>query len=415
MKKYVALILVLSLSLCLFGCDYIEKFLGNTDNTVDTEKEEKYESALALLGEKKYEEAYAVFQELGDYKDAAMHLARFHCIPVSAAEYQYVGYGGEKRYIAIGFNELNLPSRLTVTDVKGTVYNTVDLLYDENYRLIKRVDNEFGDIHIIENFYDENGNLTKKIFSHDGNTSVFEYTYDDRGNCVLSSYDFAGGQKDSYKSTYDDAGNLIESVHTGADGITFVYSYEYDGGKLIRESYGMLEGNMQYIYEYSYDENGNLVRQASIDPYDEEHSALYIKDYTYNQDGKLLNMTVGYPNNTTVVKAYYTYDSYGNIIDIFWSQHQDGELVVFNSYGYEYDGENRVIKQIYETNEKSTTTRYSYDKYGNLEESVTSGGSSFYIGYQLMYFPFDMSEEEFYEKIIVEALEVDFSIEYPEY
>ena len=90
------------------------------------------------------------------------------------------------------------------------------------------------------------------------------------------------------------------------------------------------------------------------------------------------------------------------------------------SYSYTYDDNGHLTKEVYENKEYTRSSRYSYDKYGNMVECVTENSaiqnkSSFSISYQLMYFPFDMSNEEFNNRFIIGALNFDFTIEYPDY
>ena len=69
--------MILSLSICasvFAACDF------KKDSEVDP-KDEKYQEAYALLEKRDYEAAYALFAELGNYKDEAKEAAYFRCMP----------------------------------------------------------------------------------------------------------------------------------------------------------------------------------------------------------------------------------------------------------------------------------------------------------------------------------------------
>ena len=75
MKKSIK---VASILLALITCCTV--FLTSCDGS-NRAKQKKYDNAMALIGEGKYEEAYAIFEKLGDYSNAKTELAKFRYIP----------------------------------------------------------------------------------------------------------------------------------------------------------------------------------------------------------------------------------------------------------------------------------------------------------------------------------------------
>ena len=422
MKKILAAILVLSITLCLVGCDLVGKFFGNADEVFDPEKAEKYERALALINEKEYEEAYAIFKELGDYKDSAMHLSRFHSIPVAGSEYEHVGYGGEKIFLFIEFNDINLPIKVVARDLKENIIGSISFFYNEQYNLVKKLDDSGDSITITEYEYDEKGILRKKNTKSSSSTYTNEYIYDERGNLIEYTYTTDLGERYFDKYTYDSNNNMIRHVYEGHNGYGNSESYEYDNdGNLIKEFYcSDLTGVPYTMNEYTYDSAGRLLMRSSFDLYGDPSTPHYTKKYIYDEFGKLVKMTYGNYGGSYVGIVEYSYSGSGNLYKIQGSETDNGELVEQDSYTYSYDNSNRMTKEVHEFNGITVSTRYSYDKFGNMCEIVTEDSglqkkSSTWLNYQLMYFPFDMSDEEFYDRFIVDVLDIEIIIEYPDF
>ncbi len=188
MKKTVKLILfacfmVLACALILASCDKNKETDGDGDVAVNPD----YEKAVSLIDEGNYEDAYALFKQLGDYKDSQKYLDRFHFIPIRAC-YQSED-DSETTVVFLGSN--NLPSKVA---------------------------------------YMENG-------EEDG---FDEYTYDAKGNIIQYVYTSPTDNRTVCDYSYDEKGNLIQKIHTSSYGET-TYDYMYDtNGNMIKavESYG---------------------------------------------------------------------------------------------------------------------------------------------------------------------------------
>ena len=107
MKRIVSIILcaiLLCTSCFVFASCQPEKPVEQDQNATD------YAEALRLLEEGKYEEAKALFEKLGDYKDSAEYLSKFCYLPAWIYN-DIIGKGGSYEYF---FNENNLISKYVV-------------------------------------------------------------------------------------------------------------------------------------------------------------------------------------------------------------------------------------------------------------------------------------------------------------
>ena len=79
----------------------------------------KYRQALELTEQGDYEAAYALFNELGDYKDAAEEAAKFHYIPIKETAQLISPDGTRIENLVISLNENNLPYQCIKTGENG--------------------------------------------------------------------------------------------------------------------------------------------------------------------------------------------------------------------------------------------------------------------------------------------------------
>ena len=270
MKKTIkAISILLALLTCctvfLVSCDSGSTPSGSVPTTPGTEDEstnalqEKYDNAVALIGEGKYEEAYALFEELGDFNNANTELAKFRYVPTKMTYTEIEIEDGDKEIhtssAILHYDEHNFPLQITFTNG------------DENY--------------IYDYDYDDKGNLLKEIYTdYDGSKSITDYTYDTNGNCIKEVYTYSDGDKYIYDYTYDTNGNLIKEVYTRDDGAKEVSDYTYDtNGNLIKEIYTDYDGDKS-IYDYTYDDHGNLIKEAYSEvEFDYEYSLTLETEY----------------------------------------------------------------------------------------------------------------------------------------
>ena len=355
MKKIFALLLAVSLCLCLFGCDIEEttdsekndKNEDTTEETTYSEKSEKYDEALNLITEGKYEDAYAIFEELGDFKDSEEQLAKFHYIPVDAIIKYVEGTYTEYINIDITLNDMNLIEQVYVSI--GDECANFEWEYDENGNVIKIIEDSPNiRNHTEEYVYDENGNVVRCIETYgSGSIQVYEYEYDSNNNQTQKTIIWNDGSTSEYNTSYfyDSKGNITEKVETSDLGTdtsvvsTDTYTYIYGTDDRLIKATRTSSSWGTAIMNYSYDAQGNVIQVAERESSD---------TYTY---------------------YLYEYDNNGNIVKIS----KDG----YNKW-HEYD---------FDEHGNMTELRYIYSS-GEHENVCT-------ITYKLVYIDADISDEAF--------------------
>ena len=309
----VSSLLIFTLVLSLVGCDMInsvkdkitEKVTEKVEDIVtDTVKEEAYKQAIAYLGEAKYEEAYAVFCELGDYKDAKDHLEKFCFVPsrlTAASKYSSME-------MITTFNEQKLPLTMQQT-VGEEVIDTIKYTYDENGYLIKQHQTLFEeDDRVREFFYNENDQIIKEIFTeYDGSQEITAYSFDANGNLVHMALTMSDGSVTTTAYEYDEKGNLVKETQVSESAPLYVKEYTYKNDLLTEEKHYSDE-ELTLTASYTYDALGNLLQIATDTPEGTSSTATY----TYDEKGNRITESYSDSYGDTI-EVSYTYDSYGNI------------------------------------------------------------------------------------------------------
>ena len=250
------------------------------NNPTADANETKYNEALAFIGEGKYEEAYAAFKALGNYKDTEKYLARFIYLP-SVVDYILYDRSG---VMTVTFGEFNLPSRIVsegTVGVKDGIYT-----YTDNGLVLKQAVTYEGTLLTYDYIYDASDRLIKAEYCQDGVFVSFnDYEYDENGNCIRQGYTVGETVVYNYFNTYDENGNMIK-IESEIDGVVYSFTYDEKGnrigessqdpsgtgynvvytfdeeGKLIREEYTM--GETKNVATFKYDENGNRTKQEVL-------------------------------------------------------------------------------------------------------------------------------------------------------
>ena len=230
----------------------------------------------------------------------------------------------------------------------------------------------------VRYLYDLYGNVKYKI---DANNTVTKYEYDELGRLTRNVVDnvklidpATGVDSTTRTSThetlnyYDKNGNVLHEVtkvtekdkskNTTKSSYS-VYSYEYDGmGRLVSKIDPV--GNI--IEKINYNRNS-----AQIESYDgEDHK----KTFEYNKDGKLSVTKQRNESGEYIVSQQY-YDARGNVayvidgrenITVYNYDEQDN-LTGVSSYA-------KVKEGVYKLTD---TTRYIYDKNGNMKSQEING------------------------------------------
>jgi hypothetical protein len=311
---------------------------------VSDPREEKYSEAHELLEKRDYEAAYALFTQLGDYKDAAKVAACFRYMPIS----HYVDYisEGDDETITytVTLNDQNLPA--TVVEE----YNT-------------------GLKHTCTITYNEFGLVTRRECSDtEGAKALYEATYDSKGNRLHETNTDADGAVSKFDYTYNEKDQLVR--------IVAVTPYEYYGSYTSTITYDAEGRESKIVYEY---EDGNS-----------------IEEITYNEVGKILKQTWYEDGEVYSIYDYY-YDEKGRLREtLFTDDGEDGGFrkVTFN------DKDQMLTEHVFYTFGYEYTNNYEYDEHGNvikttyINPDIEIGSDVTESTYKLVYLPFEYTEEE---------------------
>ena len=313
MKKAITISAVTFAAILVIALVFL--LIPSSSTSGDKSPEEiNYELALSLLSKGEYRKAFKVFTDLGEYKDSAKYISRFHYVPTKA-----ICTSGEETGIAeITLNKNNLPEKETYTE-NGEVTHTNEYIYNDKGQCIKTISKSKDysvsiadtDTLITNMVYDENGNVIKSTMTNaDGITlSISEQVYNEKGQMIkstLSAPEISAEYIINFEYTYDDNDNLIEEIERGPD-YTSVIRYIYDeSGNIVKDIKNDEE------YDYFYDENGNLVKyvcpKVNIDDILTGELPDYYYDYyismysvipqeyniTYDENGNISGLTINY-------------------------------------------------------------------------------------------------------------------------
>ena len=266
--------------------------------------ETKYNDARALIESGEYERAYAVFKELGDYKDSQKYLSRFVYFP-TIANYDLHDRSG---VMTVELGAYNMPSRMLTVGVEGAedttyikdgvyTYDSVgnlmkqavtynetllayDYTYDQSNRLIKAEYSIDGVVCAVNDYvYDENGWLVRESYAEDGVT-VYDYvnSYDANGNQIRCEYNAPEGDY-VYIYTYNNEGYLVNERGEAPGGLWYTIDSTYTDGKITQEVYNNNE-NESYITDHTYDNAGNCIREVTN--FSDGTSEIFVQEFDAN-------------------------------------------------------------------------------------------------------------------------------------
>ena len=403
MKKIIALMLVMAISLSLFGCELLKgkedpKEETPTVNTPETPEnnnptdEEKYQNALALIKSGKCKEAYDILKVLGNYKDAATLLTKFRMFPIYYKDIDGTMVGAEfvpDEYevteTVIGAN--GIPTKVTLTYSDGDV-DAYEISFDENGRPVSIVNYYLGRFYEkIVITYDEKG-YTSKLESKDadGNAQYsIERKYDANGNLTDYILEFPNGSTDRMTYEYDSENRITKMLEIDNESYdnAILTEWVYDAnGNLVKEIFGSYNGPRNYC-EYEYDNEGKLIGKTNF------NGMFSYETYYYDENGNLARRVEepeeGY-EGVYVIETYF-YDGNGNLIKkINDRKSSDGSPVLYTVYEYTYNADGLVIREHYTYSNYLTPDRsyesvneYAYDEYGNVIRELSNYDGDVYV------------------------------------
>ena len=309
MKKTIATLLLLCLSVYLCACD---------TSPTTAERAQEY------INNGQLEEAYALLYIIENRTEEEETLfAHFSMVQIQK-EIEH-----DSGLLQIDtFNEGGHCTERLMTWPDGEWERTTYTIDSEGRTLSYKTITSSGGWVNGNNTFDNNGNVIAIDRESDWDTQKTRITYDQNGNMIKETYE--GGSKNigtiknitEYK--YDVAGNLIEKITT--------------------------QNGVQYKYQYAYDTQGRRVSYTS-------HSGLTIK-YTYDDEGRLVTEK-SYQNSKESSSHIYTYDNFGNLLTDAYKDSKGQEEQT--TYVYTYDNYGNMIKMIRTEpngNKESTTITY---------------------------------------------------------
>lgn len=265
-----------------------------------------YQKALDLLEQGDYVQAKALFESLGDYKDAELYLSRFHYILSTLHVESEEGPVTAR----VSPNEQGLPARYWV-EGRDTDYE--EYTYDEKGNIIRTTIAEGEEeIETYDYTYDENGILIQEVQSSASSMVTTDYSYDEDGRLIEERMTTRSGYTCPVYYTYDENGNLIKMVSKMSEDfqITKEYTYDENGNLLTETSY--YSEDSRTVHEYFYDENGNEIKNIGTYP----DGTTEMQELTYDENGHLVKLLYSYVlDGVTYEETFlYTNDAYGNIL-----------------------------------------------------------------------------------------------------
>jgi hypothetical protein len=273
-------------------------------------REAQYAEAYTLLENRDYEAAYALFTQLGDYKNAAKEASYFRYMPTSHRIECSSAEGDKIINYTVTFNDKNLPATVVEEYSSGWKHTCTITYNDFGYIERQECSNTDGEKTLYEATFDANGNfINETITDKDGNISKFDYTYNEKGQQVKVVTTNAPDYYLSYTITYDSEGRDVKVVYVYEDeNIVEEITYNEEG-KISKMTWAVEGGEVYSIYNYNYDENGRLVEIV----FTEEGEDIGFRKVTFNDKDQMIEEHVSYTDGYEYTNSY-EYDEHGNVI-----------------------------------------------------------------------------------------------------
>lgn len=379
--------------------DALEAMNGYRDSAVQI-KECHYRKAALLLEEKRHDEAYDLYAALGDYKDSAAQLpeCRYQqaIFALERAEHQeaYELFSQLKDYK----NTAELLARFETKPTMETKPGGIEYqyFYDSKGQLAKTVSSH----HITQYSYDEKGRVTEKRSERisDGSLECYRYVYDEKDRVIRESHTDLENKTTVTEHSFDSLDRLVQTLITDPDGkqsVAYECSYTEEG-KLLRESGIHTESSRFAFYQsdFTYTDESYTIRTFLLDKdrnrieerlvrltHDDkelsyEAEGLH-KEYTYDEKGNQLLSVARYSDadgNPIVSRTESRYNEAG---DLVWQKKtQNGVTLSVSEYEKTYDAEGALLSKrtVTEENGKTTVTETVYGENGSYRTTIDTNG-----------------------------------------
>ena len=222
--------------------DSKERIAACRDAQTLNEMENAYQEAVELQDNHKYLEAAYIYEDLRDYKDSAERLAvctgMFRVISIKQATYGVQGkteWLDNEREYRYTYNSEGF--RISEEFI-ATFPTKETFILGANGQIISG--SKTGQDYTSKTEYDEHGNLIKETVSNkDGSSSIitYQYTYGENGE-ILTKVHYSDGKlyrSYSYQYKYDERGRLEEMQELLNGELSGTYTYYYRVGNMIEK------------------------------------------------------------------------------------------------------------------------------------------------------------------------------------
>ena len=281
--------------------------------------EKKYSQAISYLEDQNFSAAYAIFYDLGNYKQSEEYLQEIIVKPsyIDLDPYEYYYY------------------------------------YDNYGNLVKLVQ----DLISTEYSYDEEGNCVLEVRKNDEGKliSSTEFFYDTARNCVLERETWDSGNVDEVVYSYDSNNNCIERRDSPSGTIS---TFEYDSNNNCIKKTTLHISGVTETDEYEYDRKGNQIKYTHTTTV--ETGLQWETTYSYDNNGNCVKEITRY-NSGKVIEDRYRYDIYGSRIESIYFYGTDTEQISRPEYVYcfFYNNTLEVHENIYSPKEQENDSEVS--------------------------------------------------------
>jgi|GEM_PF-970129 len=305
---------------------------------------------------------------------------------------------------------ISRPNDVTTTYTYGDVNQAVDATRNQNPYQVYSINHSHTTDGLISQFdytYDPAGNRATETRSIAGSDPVTaSYGYDDAYRLQVERYDLLGGASTETSYLYDRAGNRIRMV-SGND----ITAYTYNNN----DELSRVDHVNEFTYEtYEYDARGNLTDVSLYSDGVTDTQIGVTTSYTYDARDHLISYGTSLNDVILTTDATYTYDHRGNRVeqttgtittDYLWDEFSQYEDVLLestpsntisytlaqgmllsqtknnNTSYFLQDAQNSTVA-LADGSTGAVSSSYSYDAFGNLDDSTTLETNYLYTGQQ---------------------------------
>jgi len=237
---------------------------------------------------------------------------------------------------------------------------------------------------VITNEFNEEGLLKKEQqLNHDtGVICRSEYEYNNLSNQVIENEYYGDDHICRINSIVNEKGDPLKIKQYQEEQLVSEESFSYnDAGEIVRHIIKDTFENTEEKISYEYKDNTQLLKETVK----KDDSIVSKEKYVYDEQGHNISIVKHLEGENTVSKEQI-FDKTGNIIEVKEFMNNEQVRVILNTFDeknnltsqeckdktgyefgnhYEYDSQNRVIKEVGFDNrypENNSITRYEYEK-----------------------------------------------------